>query len=143
MTTGGEVVVTGYVEVIGLLYTVMRNEQGACVSIPNKARLPATFRCAQHCSLLLLLQPAFALVAPFHSVVAHPADCHGVPFETGTGPSSARWTHFLTCTSQVVRAQRAGVEGCRRLFAAQLDGVDAGSLRGHHLSCQVRGKCSR
>ncbi len=66
MTTGGEVVVTGYVEVIGLLYTVMRNEQGACVSIPNKARLPATFRCAQHCSLLLLLQPAFALVAvPF------------------------------------------------------------------------------
>lgn len=36
MTAGGDTVVTGYVEVIGLLYTVIRNEQGAPVSIPNK-----------------------------------------------------------------------------------------------------------
>lgn len=37
MTTGGSAVITGYVEVISLLYTTIRTELGAPVSIPNKA----------------------------------------------------------------------------------------------------------
>ena len=135
MTTGGEVVVTGYVEVIGLLYTVIRNEQGAPVSIPNKARLHAPLRpaAAAHSTvLLLLLLPApltRCRLIPLWSfpliVFAFYSDCRYVCRQIGL--AAFCWVDGVRCLKLACGERAAGQSrrNDRSSFAAQPDGVFA------------------